>query len=1025
MMDSATTYKQYLKKAKELGMTAIAFSEHGVIYNWIKKKLDCDDMGIKYIHGEEFYITTTLTEKIHESFHIGLYAKNWEGVKELNKLSSISFNKEDNHFYYRPRISIEEVMNTSDNIIVTTACLQSILWQKKDEQICKVFLNWLSKNKHRCFLEIQYHSDKEQIAYNKLLYKWSLEYGIPLIAGTDTHSLSEKEAELRSILQKSKGIIFSNEDACDLTFKSYDELVQMFTKQNALPESVYLEAIENTNKLADMVENFELDKSHKDPKISDNAEEELHNRMLEGIKKRGITKFESTKARQYMERLNEEFAIFKQLNMLDYILLLDNIITFCKQSNIAYAPRGSCNGSLTLWVLEITDMDSIKFDLPFFRFCNPERVSLGDVDIDMSGDKRPLVKDFLYNYEGIQGSAIITFQTFALRGAVRGIGRGLGIPLEEVDLIAKDIDEIEEEDWETGEIKKITTFHNKEKWEKQYPRLLELSYRALGVIENASVHACGFVATDRNIDEEIGTYRTDNSKWIVSQNNMKCIDAINFVKMDFLVVDNVQIVDDVCKLANISTLKNDEMNFEDDEVWNEMLKSGLGIFQFEKSGWQYLKQTLENFEKFKETVPTISRLDVMTALNGIIRPVGASIRNDFVKGRPYKSGMNEIDLFLGETLSYIIYQEQIMMWLYNFCGYTMAMADVVRRGIAKKYGTEKLIPQIKEGFMNYCSKNYPQYTKEELENVLEKFIQVILDASSYGFSKNHSCPYSVLGFKGAYLRHYYPLEYLTVQLDMHEDDVEKTAKIIEYINKFTNIKVKQIQFRYSKTNYRFDKTTNSIFKGIKSIKYMNERIADELYELGKNHYDSFVDLLVDIKEKTSVNLRQMAILIKLNFFKEFGCNLKLLQILKYFSNGENKYDKKYVEKTKIKRLQLIKEYCSTLEDKSIDLRQQIDEEIEYLGYAQTTIPSINEQYYIVIDITLGRNNKLLIYNLKTGISEKMKITSSKFDKNPFNKLDVIKITDKYERNAFIPNGDGTFSMLDAKEWFIKKYAIVK
>ena len=902
-MDSSTNFQKYIDLAVINNMNAIAFSEHGNIFNWMQKKMACDKAKIKYIHGEEFYSTTTIDEKIRETFHIGLYAKNWEAVKELNKLSSKSFNKEDNHYYYRPRISLEEIMNTSDGIIITTACMASILWSKRGEPVAEEFLEWMSENKHRCFLEIQYHNNsEEQKEYNLLLYEHSKKYGIPLIAGTDTHAGDEEDAELRKVLQLSKGIKFPEEEEFDLTFKTYEELVKEFKNQNCLSEEVYLEAINNTNVFADMVENFELDMSYKYPEIYKTPKQELKKRVNIGVANRKLNSWDNEKKKQYYERIKEEFAVFEQLNMLDYILLLDDIIDFCKKNNISVSPRGSCNGSLILWALGITDIDSIRFDLPFFRFCNPERVSLGDVDIDMASIKRPLVKDFLYTYPKIQGSAIITFQTYALRGAIKGIGRGLGIPLSEIESISADIDEIEEED-DNGESKKNTTFHNKEKWENKYPKLLKMAYRCLGVIENVSTHACGFVATDRNIDEEIGTFKTDKCQWVISQNNMKCIDVVNFVKMDFLVVDNVQIVEDTCRLAEIPILNNDEIDFDDIDVWNEMLISGLGIFQFEKTGWRHLKHTLENFEEFQKQIDNISRLDVMTALNGIIRPAGDSIRDDFILGKPYRSGMKEIDDSLGETLSYCIYQEQIMMWLYNFCGYSMAQSDIVRRGIAKKYGTEKLIPDIENGFMNFCTKTYPQYDEAYLRVVLAKFIQVILDASLYGFSKNHSNPYSILGFKCAYLRHYYPLEFLTVQFNINDGRIEKTSKINDFMNKFTDIKVKLIKFRKSKSEYSCDKETNIIYKGIKSVKYLSENVANELFELGKKHYDSFIDLAIDVMENSNVDKKQMTILIKLNFFEEFGGNKYLLNIYNIFIS---KYKKTYVAKTKVKRVEEIK-----------------------------------------------------------------------------------------------------------------------
>ncbi|MGM1044713.1 MAG: PHP domain-containing protein [Bacillota bacterium] len=1025
MMDASSKYIDYILKAKSLGMKAMAFSEHGNVYNWRSKKMDCDEHGIKYIHGMEAYITTTLDEKLREAYHLGMYARNWEGVKELNRLSSNSFNKDDNHFFYRPRISLDEVLNTSDNIIITSACLGSLL--NKDNSYANTLIDFMVRNKHRCFFEIQYHTDPEQIKFNQFLYKKSLETGVPLIAGTDTHALNETRAKLRLVLQKSKNINFSNEDTYDLTFKSYDELIEMFEKQNSLPMEVILEAIQNTNRLADMVEDFELDLSHKYPKIYEGEENELKSRINKGVMARGVNLYPKDKKEAYFKRIREEFNVMKGMGNLSYFLLLDDIIKFCKTKNIGTAPRGSCNGSLILWILGITDIDSIKYGLPFFRFLNPSRVSLADVDIDMSGKRRDEVKDFLYTYPGINGSAIITYQTFQWKGATKAIGRGLGIPLDVVDMISKDIEEVEEED-DKGETKTITTFNNKEKWEKEYPEFMELVGEAIGLIENVSVHACGFVVSDRSLDEELGTFRTDKSKWPISQNNMKAIDASNFVKMDLLVVDNVQMVEDVCSLAGIDKLENDAIDFEDENVWSEMRKSGLGIFQFEKTGWRYLNEALDNYEKFKENSNgSMSRLDMMTALNGIIRPAGDSIRNDFVKGIPHDNGMKEINSFLGKTLGYLIYQEQIMTWLNEFCAYDMAQSDMVRRGIAKKGGTEKLTPEIKKGFIKYCTSQF-NYSLEHLNNVVEENLKVIKDASDYGFSENHSCPYSILGFKGAYLRHYYPLEFITTQLIINENKKDKTTKIVEFMRNYTDIKILPIKFRKSRSGYIVSKSENAIYKGIKSIKDLSEAVAEELYSLKDNTYETFVELLIDINDNTKTNKSQTLILIKLNFFSEFGSISELVEIYREFYDGKYKYKKTYADKTKIKRIDELKILESKI--KASDLTEIPANEVvmfqkEMLGYIDAVYPGVNGAWCVVTELDTKYSPKLTLYGLKKGEERQFKMNRKTFKaKDAALQIkvgDLIKITKFKKKYKQIPDGNGGFKPTDQMEYWVTGY----
>lgn len=241
-IDSVTKYGSYIAKAKEFGMKAMAFSEHGSLFEWWHKKTAIEAAGMKYIHAVEAYLTTTLAEKVRDNYHCVLLAKNYEGFLELNKMVSVSFNRKDNHFYYAPRITFDELFATSDNILVTTACVGGV-FGKGDAETQKRFLDFMVKNKHRCFFEVGHHIDQKQVGYNQMLYELSQKTGIPLIAGTDTHVLNEEHEKGRSILQVSKDIRFDGEERWDLKFKSYDELVSAYRRQGSLPEAVYLQAM--------------------------------------------------------------------------------------------------------------------------------------------------------------------------------------------------------------------------------------------------------------------------------------------------------------------------------------------------------------------------------------------------------------------------------------------------------------------------------------------------------------------------------------------------------------------------------------------------------------------------------------------------------------------------------------------------------------------------------------------------------------------------------------------------------------
>ena len=376
-IDSITSFKDYIARAKECGMTALCFSEHGSVFEWVHKKEAVEAAGMKYIHAIEAYLTESIAgEKIHDNYHCVLIAKNYDGVKELNRLVSRSFDRKDGHFYYTPRITLDELFATSDNILVTTACLGGVL-NNGTPTATERMLNFLRTNKDRCYLEIQHHNCADQIAYNQKLYKLSQELDIPLIAGTDTHALNEEHMDGRRILQKSKDILFSNESEWDLTFKSYEQLVAAYKEQGSLPMDVILEAIENTNRMADRIEEFKLDYAPKYPKLYDNSEEVFRKKINEGVIRRGINKLPDRK--KYYDRIHDEFDTYKHNGAIDFMLLEEDYKSAMRDKGIRFGySRGSVSGSIIAYLLGITEIDSVKFNLNYERFMSKERISLAD-----------------------------------------------------------------------------------------------------------------------------------------------------------------------------------------------------------------------------------------------------------------------------------------------------------------------------------------------------------------------------------------------------------------------------------------------------------------------------------------------------------------------------------------------------------------------------------------------------------------------------------------------------------------------
>ena len=860
-------------------MKAMAFTEHGNIFSWKNKKQHIEEAGMKYIHGIEAYVTESLDEKIRDNYHCILLAKNYDGFLEINKLSSAAFNRNDGHYYYSPRITYDELENTSDNVIISTACLGGIL-HKGTPDIRDRFISFLARNKNRCFLEIQHHAVDDQIKYNQYLYELSKTIRVPLVAGTDTHALNKDHLDGRSILQKSKNVFFSDEDSWDLSFKTYDELITAYEKQNSLPMDIVKQAIENTNVIADMVEEYEIDCSYKYPHLWDDPLGTFRDKIQQGIKQRGVEKYQNYQ--EYLDRIEYEMKAYIHNGAIDFMLLMEDIISWCNTQNIKVGyGRGSVNGSVIAWLLGITEMDSIKHGLNFDRFMNVERVSLSDVDTDFPPSRIEEVKQYIFSKHGLFCSDIITFNTIADKGAIRDVGRALGIPLHEVAIICSSVDREEEY----------------KKSREQYKELFRYVDIVKGTIVSIGSHPCGLIVSPIPLEDTVGLCTTSTSEYPISQIYMKEIDSLNYVKLDLLKLDTIEIINDTCELAGIERLTPDNVDITDIKVWNAIRDDTTQIFQWEgATGQAYIKKLLsdENIHKFQTVNKNVDRMTLLSIGNSAIRPAGASYRDDLASGVIRRTGSKPIDDFLSSTFGYLVFQEQIISFLHQYCGFTMGEADIVRRGFAKKTGTDQYIPVIKKG--GYLSDKSQHHingfietmkgkygiAEEKSEKDIVAFIQVIEDASSYLFSLNHSQPYSYEGYVSGYLRTYYPLEFLTTALNVNKDKEEKTRTLTAYAKKI-GISFKPPKFRYSKAGYFFDRKTNSIYKGIGSIKYIDETASDELFNMSDMKYNDFVDVLYYLKLHTSIDTRQIDILIKIDFFEEFGDINTLLYISEKFN----------------------------------------------------------------------------------------------------------------------------------------------
>lgn len=750
--DSCTSYKEYIKLAKKQSMNAISFSNHGGIYDWIKKKQDCDKAGIKYIHGVELYLCTKL-EADERGYHIGLYAKNFKGVKELNKLISLSSSKgkkedkTDRHFYYNPRISLEELMSTSKNIIVISSCLASILWHKKDDKdgVVNRFLEWMSNNNDRCFLEIQYHNCKHQIEYNKLLYKWSEEYDIPLIAGTDTHSSTSYKAECRKILQKSKDSFYGEEDEFDLTWKTYNELVECFKNQDALPEDVYLLAIENTNKFANMVEDFKLDKSFKYPNLyGENAIKIWENTIIKKFKhKKDNNIIDVDKINLYKEKIKEEFMAMKKQSMESFMMFMSELADYCNDNNIPYGfCRGSVGGSVIAYITDITDVDPIKWNTVFSRFCNADRISLADIDIDFAPEDREKIYNYIINrFTPEKTSFIVAFSTLKDRGTIDVLAKGLEYnDLDLVMQIKNEFDTLFEEyskviqeevnleelddsviDFDYHNIycerirndKALVKINNlKREFEnlKQSNKDIFYYFDGLkGTIIAKGSHPAGIIGSPVTLTDNLGVfYKEGDESQPVSVCAMKAVDSVNYVKFDILGLKTIGIIKDTYNYINSKWLKSHEIDWNDKKVWDNMIESQVGIFQFEGD---YAFSLLKEFEP--------QYINDMSLVNAALRPSGKSYRDKLIAKEHNQNPSEEIDELLKDNYGYLVYQEDTIKFLTDICGFDGALADTTRRCVDEN---------------TYITMGNGNITKIKDINVGDK----VLSVNKYGISESKS-----------------------------------------------------------------------------------------------------------------------------------------------------------------------------------------------------------------------------------------------------------------------------------------------
>lgn len=1000
-------YSEYIQYSVENGIKSIAVTNHGTVVNWISHKLEAEKYGLKYIHGEEAYVAMSVDDK--SRYHTILLAKNYEGVKTINQLSSDSFKPD--HFYYKPRIFFDDLKAAVEkgNIYVTTACLASGLAQSYfngDEETHRQWVELAVNNKENVFLEVQPHDDANQKKYNTHLIELAEKYDLRLIASNDIHALNKESDRIRKIIQAGKNAKYDDDGQFELWCKNYDEMVNDFHTQGVLTDKQIEESLDFTNTVAGSVEEFELDRSHKYPYLYDDPEKEFQRIIKMGLHERGIDKLPKAERDKYIKRVNHEYKVYKSNGAIDYMLTDKAMIDAAKDHGIPISyGRGSVSGSLIAYLTGSTEMDSVKLGLNFERFTNPKRVSLADVDHDWEAKNKEWVQEWLLTNPKWHAASILTLNTYGIKGAIKAIADGLpryaGNPAY--------IQSIRNQIGDDGYIPEDLYYEHQE--------LFDMAKKVVGVIDSFGRHAAGIVVNTDTIEDAMGTMRVSGWDYATTQITMHDIEFCGWVKYDVLGLDNIGLITRAAELAGLPfpTPNSDFIGFEDEKVWNSMREDNIGIFQMEgERAGKLLRdmlspQTLANIRS-NEASKDVKYMDLLSLVNGAQRPSGASFVDDVTHGRFKDNGHPALNKFLAPTLGRIVYQEQLIQFLVQFCGYDAGAADVLRRAVGHKIQSviDEEVPKIHKAFVETMISVYHD-TPEHAEQVAQDFMQVFMDAANYGFSINHSMAYSYIGYISTWLRYYYPLEWCTAAFEIWKGKQEKINKVTKFAERH-GITMKPVEFRKSKGLYYMDKDTNTIYEGTATIKSCNQQIGDELYVLRDKKYNFFTDLLIDIFDSTiieyqneklpvlsaykdrevdflkqidlsinkragncnitaekpsAINSRSMINLIRIRYFKEFGGTQKLVKVYEFFRKNYKPKNKRFVGKYE-KYLRCV-EYEKSLDCDDFPISVSLQDEMSLLGRCISVNETAPKNIAFVTSV-LKRSNKTRVglYSLRNG-----------------------------------------------------------
>ncbi len=822
LLDGLPKIDEILDYTKKLGMTSIAITDHGNLYGAVEFYKKAVQKGIKPIIGCEIYQAFERMEQKrphidNKRYHLVLLVKNEEGYKNLVKLITQAHLK---GFYYKPRVDEKLLSKHSSGLIALSACLQGkiprLIIANKIEEAKKQALKYKEIfGPGNFYLEIQHHPNiKEQTKANKALIKLSKELEIPLVATCDAHYLKPEDAEAQDILMLINTGADPNDPerltmkADDFSMRSQEEMKKFFKDTP--------EAIENTEKIASLCNfQFKLGET-KLPyfevpagKTSDSYLKEL---CQEGLKKR----YSPLSKKEAVKRMNYELAVIEQTGFASYFLIVQDFVNWAKKNRIVVGPgRGSSASSLIAYLLNITDVDPIKYDLLFQRFLNPERISPPDFDIDFTDRRRDEVINYVAQKYGRDKVAqIITFGTMAARAVVRDVGRAQGLPYNLCDRIAKTIpfgftlDQT---------LEKIPEFRQLYETDDKTRKLIDFAKKLEGCARHASTHACGVVISKEPLEEMVPLqHPVQDEEVIVTQYEMHSLDDLGLLKIDILGLKNLTIIEDA--LARIYKVQNKSLKIEDvpldDKKTYELLQRGdsTSVFQLESEGMKrYLKQLKPT--EFEDII----------AIVALYRPGPMQFIPEYIRGKHHKKKIEylhpKLEPILKKTYGIMVYQEELMQIAQELAGFSLAEADVLRKAVGKKI--KKLLLEQKEKFIEGAIK------QEVKKQIAQKIWEWVLPFARYGFCRAHAASYATTAYRTAYLKTHYPSEFMAAVLTSEKNDIEKISELIGECKKM-GIEVLNPDINESFRNFSVIPKQNKIRFGLLAIKNVGHNVVESI-----------------------------------------------------------------------------------------------------------------------------------------------------------------------------------------------------